>query len=145
MKTPREILTNHHRAATPKLDALRKEVMSELNRQDAITPSSTLSFVPLCLGGLNKIWRELILPSRRIWAGLATVWIFIFIVNISTREHSQTSVAKASPMPAMILAFHQQEKLLDELVGENNTPPVDTPKIFAPRPSSRREFEILTV
>jgi hypothetical protein len=143
MKTPREILLAQHRAAEPKLDAIRYEVITEINRKGD-KAQSQINLVSLCLGGFNKLWFELIFPSRRIWAGLAAAWILILIANISLRNQQQATMAKASPTPEMILAFRQQEKLLSELIGQREAQPAEPPKIFTPRPSSRRQFEILS-
>src|SRR5689334_359072 len=118
MKTPREILMERHRAINPKLDSIRHEIInSKFSRENFLT----------------TIWRELIFPSRRIWAGLAIAWILIAMVNISFREQPQASVAKISPTPEMILAFRQEKKLLNELIGQNESQPVEPPRVFAPR------------
>ena len=45
MKTPREILLARHRAAEPRLDAIRQAVVGELNGQDAEPQSWATDFV----------------------------------------------------------------------------------------------------
>jgi hypothetical protein len=144
MKAPREILFARHENAAPKLDAIRHEVVAGLNHQDTKAQSRTENLVSWCLGGSNKIWLELIWPSRRIWTGLAAVWILILVVNFSQRDNSQMMAMKSSPSLEMILAFRQQERLLAELIGPNETHDAEPPKIFSPRPSSERRFETLT-
>jgi hypothetical protein len=146
MKTPREILFARHQTAVPKLDTIRREVVAGLNHQDTKAQSRTENLVSWCLGGSNKLWIELIWPCRRIWTGLAAIWILIFIVNFSQRAPSEIMARKNSPpSPEMILSFRQQEKLLAELIGENELRTAEPPKIFSPRPSSERRFETLTV
>ena len=129
MKTPREILLERHRTATPKLDAIRHEIVNSKFRRGNFALT---------------LWQELIFPSRRIWASLATIWIFIFIINVSQCDHSPIAIAKSSPSPEMILTFRQQEKLLTELIGQNEPRVAEPPKAFLPRPSSERPFETLT-
>jgi len=142
MKTPRKILLERHQAAAPKLDTLRHAVVEKLNNK--ATKEQSLFGIFISLFSCSKnFWRELIFPSRRIWSGLATIWIFIFIVNFSMRDHSQMTMVKSSPTPEMVLAYRQQEKLLNELIGPAETQPAESPKVFTPRPSSRRQFEIL--
>ena len=131
MKTPREILFQRHQNAVPKLDAIRHEVVESTRR-------------PLPLNWPILLWRELVWPCRRIWAGLAAVWILILAANVSMQDHSQTTMAKTSPTPEMILSFRQQEKILAELIGPNETRVSRPPKPSLPRPSSERRFEILT-
>jgi hypothetical protein len=143
MKTPRDILFARHQAVAPKLDVIRHEVVAGLNHQGTKAQSRTENLVSWCLGGSNKLWLELVWPCRRIWAGLATVWILIFIVNFSQHDKSEAMARKTpSPSPEMILAFRQQEKLLAELIGPNEPQSAEPPKTFLPRPSSER-IEIL--
>lgn len=83
MKTPRDILLAQHRAAEPKLDAIRRVVVSEvLNNQGTKEQRLKQNLVAWSLGGSNTLWHELILPCRRIWAGLAAIWVLIVAANI---------------------------------------------------------------
>jgi hypothetical protein len=146
MKTPREILLERHRAAKSKLDAIRREVMAaELNNQETKEQSQPSNFVTWFLCCLNRFWLELVWPSRRIWAGLATIWIMIFAFNFSQRDPSELMARKSPPpSPELILTFWQQERLLAELVGPNEPQAVESPKPFLPQPRSEGRFEILT-
>jgi hypothetical protein len=145
MKTPRDILFARHQNAAPKLDAIRHEAVARLNHQDTKAQSWTENLVSWCLGASNKLWLELIWPCRRIWTGLAAVWILIFIVNFSQHDKSEMMARKSPPpSPEMILTFRQQEILLAELIGQNEPQVAGRPKIFSPRPSSERRFETLT-
>ena len=94
---------------------------------------------------LLKCWQQLILPSRRIWAGLAAAWIVILTVNFSLRDHSPVVAMKSTPTQELILAWRQQQQLLIELIGPNETRTAEPPKPFLPQPSSQRRFEMLTV
>jgi len=128
MKTPRDILLERHQAVAPKLDAIRHEIInSNFRRSDFVA----------------TIWLELIWPSRRVWTGLAAIWILIFVANFSMRDHSQMTMAKSSPSPEMIVAYQQQEKLLAELIGPNEPQIAEPPKTFLPQPRSEERAEIL--
>ena len=144
MKTPREILLERHQAAAPKLDVIRRKMVTELNHKDTRAQRQTINFASWYLRGFQKIWHELICPSRRIWASLAAIWVFIAVANVSMRDHSPMTMAKSSPSPEMIVAYQQQEKLLAELIGPNESQVAESPKTFLPRPSSERRFEVLT-
>ncbi len=136
MKPPRDILLERHRAVEPKLDALRHTVLAGLNHhEDTKTRSWTDNFVSLCLGGSNKLWRELIFPCRRTWTALAAVWMALFIFNVSQRDKVELAARKLPPpSPEAILAWRQQEKLLAELIGPSAPGDVDRRKIFLPKP-----------
>jgi len=148
MKTPREILLNRHQAAAPKLDAIRREVVKELNNKDAKTQSFPAGFVPLCLCCLNKLWLELVWPCRQTWTALAAVWIAIFIFNVSQRDKSELAMRKLPPpSPEAVIAWQQQERLLAELIGpsgSSETGDADRQKIFSPKPRTER-MEFLAV
>jgi hypothetical protein len=144
MKTPREILLTRHQALEPKLDAIRHAVVGKLNNEAARQQSLRNSFVSWFPGCSKNLWRELIWPCRRTWAGLAAVWILIFAVNFSLRDRSGPTFAKTPPSPQMILAIRQQEQLLNELIGPNEAPVTEPQKTYLPRPDSLRTFEILT-
>ena len=146
MKTPREMLFARHQAAALKLDAIRREVLAaELNNQETKEQSQPSNFVTWFLCYSNKVWLELIWPCRRTWAGLAAVWILIFVFNFSQRDPSEL-MARKSPPPSqeMILAFRQQERLLAELISPNEPQTVALPKPFLPQPRSEGRFDILT-
>ncbi len=143
MKTPREILLEHHRAAELKLDTVRQAVVGELSSQTTRKPRSLNGLADWFLGYSSNIWRELIWPSRHIWAGLAAVWILILVANVSMQDHSQLATAKSLPAPEIIMTWRQQERLLAELVGPDEMRAAPPPKPFLPRPSSERRLEIL--
>jgi hypothetical protein len=137
MKTPRDILFARHQNTAPKLDAIRREVLSAEFQNENQIPF----FVNLPLA----LWRELVWPCRRIWSGLAAVWVLIFVFNFSQRDKSEMMAGKTPlPSPDMILVFRQQERLLAELIGPNEMRIAEPPKTFLPRPSSERRFETLT-
>lgn len=106
-------------------------------------PESIRSFAPKMV--LRECWQQLVWPSRRIWAGLATVWILILAANLSMQVHSQTTMAKTVPTSGMAMALKDQQKILAELLGDHTSlPDADRQKTFSPRPRTER-LEILTV
>ena len=138
MKTPREILLARHRAVETELDAIRSEVVAQCHeeRRVAVT-KSVLAYLPLLL------WRELIFPSRRTWAGIAAAWVLILVVNFSLRDPGQDGAAKVTA-PEM-MSFQEQQKLVNELLADRFVPvDFDRPKTFTPRPRSERVV-VLTV
>jgi hypothetical protein len=149
MRTPREILLARHRAAEPNLDDIRQSVVGELNDRNSAsrTAKKTQSFpdklVSLFLGCPNAIWHEVIWPARRIWAGLAAVWLLIFAVNFSMRNHATIRMAKSSAAPEVIMALRQQQQLLSELIGPDDPPVAEVQKTYLPRPASERRMELL--
>ena len=136
MKTLREILFARHRTAAPKLDAIRREVLSaefvREGRRVAVPKFRIADAATLPL----LVWRELIFPCRRTWAALAAVWVLIFIFNFSQRDKAELAARKLPPpSPEAIMAWRQQEKLLAELIGPpGTTGDAERRKIFLPKP-----------
>jgi hypothetical protein len=144
VKTPRDVLFASHQAAVPKLDVIRHEVVRELNNKGTKEQSWHVSFVSSLLCCSNQLWRELVWPCRRIWTGLAAVWILIFIVNVSQRDDSQIVFAKSTPPADVMMTFRDQQKLLDELLADHSLPmDVERPRIFSPK-SRTETMKLLT-
>jgi hypothetical protein len=144
MKTPREILLASHQAAIPKLDAIRRSVVMELNYQGTKEQSFPAALVSSLLGCSNKIWLELVWPCRRIWTGLAAVWVLLAIINISQRDGAQVHLAKTSSPAAITMTFRDQQKILNELFADRSLPAEAVrPRIFSPKPRTET-MELLT-
>ena len=136
MKTPREILLAQHRAAGPKLDAIRRAVVADkLNHQNTKAQSWVAVFVSWCLRGSNVFWSELILPSRRTWSGLAAAWLLIVAVNILQREPATAGkFSSASSAPTM-MSFREQQRWMNELFADRTVATdAEPPKTFSPKP-----------
>jgi hypothetical protein len=142
MKTPRDILFTRHRAAMPKLDAIRREVVTNFNHQDTKAPSWTMILVSWCLGGSIQLWRELVWPCRRIWSGLAVVWILLLVINVAQRDRASVNLAKASPPAVSLMTFRDQQKLLNELFADRSLPAeAERPRIYLPKPRTEKSEE----
>jgi hypothetical protein len=141
MKTPRKILLARHKAIEPKLDEIRRDFVAKLNNKATKTLSVSTRLISILRGIPNVFWRELVLPSRVIWAGLAAVWILILVVNFSISDQSPITVAKHAP--EMMMTFRQQQQLLSELMGPDDPPVAEAKKSYLPRPASERRVELL--
>lgn len=137
MKTPRELLLNRHRAAAPRLDAIRESVLASVARE-AAPPAPVDAAATCCL----TLWRELFLPCRRIWSGLAAVWLVLIALNLAQHDFASKNQLVAVPR---VMSFRAQQKLLGELLAER--PPgamdMDRPRIISPKP--RTETRQLSV
>ncbi|HTY88289.1 MAG TPA: hypothetical protein VMB80_12550 [Candidatus Acidoferrum sp.] len=140
MKTPREILLDRHRAAEPKLEAIRREVVAAEfhgpGRVSSVSPSESLKTpetgkMPVLL----LIWREVIWPCRRIWTGLAAVWLLILAVNLSMRDPVSNITGKPVRSGAVMISWQTQQRWMSELLTERPMPPeADRPRNVVPGP-----------
>lgn len=144
MKTPREILMDQHRVAVPKLDAIRHSAVAAVCDRRVLTESDPMRRSQTAATTIwHLFWRELIWPSRRIWAGLAAVWVLMIAANVSMRDRTPTVAMKSASGPVMILSFRQQERLLTELLGPDEPRAAGPATPLVPRPRSEGRFEIL--
>ena len=105
-----------------------KEVQAAANAQSIRRPELQNVFF--------NCWLELIWPCRRFWAGLAAVWIALFIFNVSQRDKLELAARRLPPpSPEAIMAWRQQERLLAELIGSFGTAgDAERQKPFLPKP-----------
>jgi hypothetical protein len=139
MKTPRDILFQRHQAAAPKLDAIRREVVDELNNQETKEQRWTDILVASLLGYSNKLSQELFWPCRRIWVGLAVAWILLFIVNVSLRDPASSVTGKSVRPGQVMMSLQAQQRWVNELLADRSVP-LDTerPRNFTPKPRTER-------
>ena len=89
-------------------------------------------------------WQDVIWSCRRIWTGLAVVWILILAANVSLREQSP-AMLKSGPSSEMIMTLKDQQKILAELLTDHSPPRnADRQKIFSPKPRTER-MDLVTV
>jgi hypothetical protein len=137
MKTPREILLSRHQSADAKLDrmwraTLRRGLRDVTEATERVPPN----------GVVRMLWRELILPCRRIWAGLACVWVVIAVVNLAASDPSTQLASDATPRSGDELhALIEQRQMLAQLIGPLSEPAY-TQRRTAPGPRSERPIEI---
>jgi anti-sigma factor RsiW len=93
-----------------------------------------------------ECWRQLIWPSRRIWSGLAAVWLLILIANLNFHASTPRMMATTLPRSAdFIMAFREQEQVLLELTDRSDAKAVSPPTRSAPRPRSERHSRFFTI
>jgi hypothetical protein len=136
MKTPRDILFTRHQNAATKLDAVRQSTVAAVcDRRPSTNDAHERRSQTAATTILQTLWRELIFPCRRIWAGLTAIWILIFIVNVSQRDNSQAAITKSTPTAEVMMTFRDQQKWLDELLADRSLPmDAERPRIFSPKP-----------
>jgi len=135
MKSPRDILFARYEAAVPKLDAIRHSTVTAVCDRPTAVDTSPERRSQTAATVFQMFWRELIFPCRRIWAGLAAVWILLFIINFSQRDGSQAVIAKSAPTVEMVATFRDQQKLLNELLADRSLPvDAERPRTYSPKP-----------
>jgi len=140
MKTPREILLDRHHKTEVRLDQIRDEVVAGLGEQEDSRRGS-----PLLIAAILKLWRELVLPARYAWSGIAAIWIVILTVTFATRESSPVREADRAIYisPEIRRLLKAQEQLVAELLDRTEKHEAERPKAMPPRPWSKRDGEYL--
>jgi len=66
----------------------------------------------------STLWRELIWPWRRIWAGLACAWLLIIGLNLASPDSSSRVVSETEPRSREEnRALIEQRRMLAQLIG----------------------------
>jgi hypothetical protein len=93
---------------------------------------------------LNSQLSTLLWPHPAAWAGLAAAWVVILGLSFTTRD-AALHVARgvSSPSPQVFMAFQEQQRLLNELVGPREIPMAERPKAAPPRPRSEGRRDLL--
>lgn len=133
MKTPRDILLQHHRAATTKLDAIRRDVLGATNEQASRNSWS---------------WREFLWPLRWHLAGMSAIWLIVIFLHMGP-SHGPGMMAKVPAVkrasPQVVLAsLRENRRQISEMIG-NPTPDADKQKHFLPKPRSERHNNTMMV
>ena len=136
MKTPRDILFASHQAAQPKLDAIRQTTVAAVYDRHSLTePATVWRSQTAATNIFQTVWWELILPSRRIWSGLATIWIVLFLLNVSQRDNLSSVTGKPVRSGGAMMNLQAQQRWMNELLADRSVPmEADRPRNFSPKP-----------
>lgn len=136
MKSPRDLIFEKHREIVPHLDEARAAALAELNSEktaaDEVAAEAGVSSPRRIVATL---WRELFLPCRNVWAGLAVTWVCILIVSATTQPEapptsSEKPVARLSPEVQNQLHLQRQLRadlldLTEPLPARKDAPPAN--------------------
>ena len=84
-------------------------------------------------------WRELIVPCRSAWTGMAALWLGLFLVNAlmqprdGNEMHTPTRLASER-----IHSLKEQRRILVELTGPIQLTPAEPSPRNSPKPRSER-------
>jgi hypothetical protein len=97
-------------------------------------PAPRSSFLSTLYSKLSSVlW-----PCPEAWAGLAAVWIFVFMLNYSMQDRAPVMAKKVSPAsPQLVAELKLQRQMFVELIGQNQAAEAEPPK-FLPLPRSQR-------
>jgi hypothetical protein len=136
MKTPREILLTRHQSANPKLDKLRAEALSTVRSNPSHAPRPPVGReMALPVRAVLTVWRELIWPCRKTWAGIAVAWLMIIPLNFLILDKSETTRPGSGSASLDIRTFFAEQNRLIAELGET-MPPSPPPPPAASRPRS---------
>ena len=139
MKTPREIVLNRHQLANRKLDKLRAEALSAVRSQPSnATHHDAGRDMALPARAVLAVWRELIWPCRKTWAGIAAAWLLIIPINLLILDTSgSTRRGSGSDSPDIRAYFAEHCRLIAELGEAIPLPPPPQPAASRPRSEYR--------
>jgi len=130
MKTPRELLLDHHRKAEPRLDAVRRTALATIKQNE---PKSS----PISL-------RDFLRSLRWHFASISAIWLFIMFLHLDM-GHAPTMMASVPPIkpasPQVIMAsLRENRRLLYEMI-EPRASDSASGEHHLPKPRSDRRVE----
>jgi len=115
------------------------EWRTEILQNAVPAPNSSSVIRHSFLSTLTSHLSALLLPHPKAWAALGAVWILIFALHVSSRDSVPQMAGKTQPSSTEIASnLRDQEKILAELIGNNEMPTADRPKRLPPQPHSER-------
>ncbi len=133
MKTPRDILFQRHRAAESKLDAVSRGVVNQLHDENPSTPLLWLISLP------RNFWMEVVWPARRIWIGLAAVWVFILAADLGFQAETPRQIASVSASGgSFVFAFRESELWMSDFTDRTTPKQEQQPEPVPQPPRSQR-------
>jgi hypothetical protein len=78
-------------------------------------------------------------------AGLAAVWVLIFVFHISTHDESRVVGDSTSVSKEVMAEVREQRLFYAEMVGLSETRDAEPPRIFLPRPRSEGRCQTVMV
>ncbi len=139
MKTPRELLLERHQSAEAKLKTIRADDLARHARASANQLGHQLPSSLSLASAARQFWQESIWPWRRVWLGLASVWLVLLALNLASDEGPKMARHKTPPPdPELMAALREQRRLMLELLEPSAPPPASLPKIPGPRSEQRQ-------
>jgi hypothetical protein len=87
----------------------------------------------------GALWRELIWPCRRAWAGMAALWLVMWGIHVHLSDRQLIAVnARPESAPAIWQSIEEQRQVLAQLLPPANSQPIEPPRRSHPRPRSER-------
>ena len=111
--------------------------------QKALEPANNARRLWMGAGIFRRLldWsRDMIWPSRRVWAGMAAIWLVILGLNLSQRTKQQAQGSNG-PSPEMIRAFLALEGFLPGSSSSSDTRDAEPATPRSPQPRSERHRE----
>jgi hypothetical protein len=127
MKTPREVLLQRHQSVTPRLDAIRQQVIADLTTAPERKVERSIA---------ARFLSEFLLPLRWHLAGMSALWLLAALLN-TDRASTTPQTAKANSSPQVLAAaLSENRRQLAEMINspaEDAATSAPVPQPFIPR------------
>jgi hypothetical protein len=141
MKTLREVLLARHRAAEPKLDKIREQVLANL-AAGATSPLPSRNRPQNREVGGGHAFREILVSIRWHLTGLSAAWGIILLLGFASRETPDlTGLQQAQiSLRQLMLTLRENRRQLLEFSSSTGAPEPAAPK--PAQPQHRSELQV---
>jgi len=139
MKTPREILLEHHRSAAPELDTVREMALAAIGDRRGAKAINTDRGCDL---------REFLFSLRWHLAGMSAVWLVVAVLNLNASWQPGPMAAvprEKIPSAQIIMAsLRENRRELLQMIQSPDSRDAGPQRLILPQPRSQRHYENLT-
>lgn len=119
----------------------RTEILRAASAQNSKPETRNFPWLSILTNKLSAIlW-----PNPKAWAGLGVVWILIIGLQLAARDPAPRMANNSPPAsPELVMRLKDQQRMLAELVGNNESRPAAKPVRSPAEPrSERREEQVI--
>ena len=88
---------------------------------------------PFPVNAMLTLWRELVLPCRGIWTGVAAAWLVVVALHVSTGAPPKMAAGQmAASGPGVLMVLREQKQILAQLLDPATPPQVSAPAVSHP-------------
>jgi hypothetical protein len=107
MKSPRDVLLQHHEAANSQLDAIRHKVVANLKTPPDGSPQRQTS---------AGFFHEFLLPLRWHLAGMSALWVLAVLLSMDGSSSTARVAENSAPPVRVLAALYENRRQLAEMI-----------------------------
>jgi len=138
MKTPREVLLEQHRPATPKLDTVREMALAAIGDRRGASAMNP---------GRGYDLRKFFMSLRWHLAGMSAVWLVVAFLCLNAGQAPGRAAVPREKIPSaqiIMASLRENRRELLQMMQSPDSRDAGPQRLMLPQPRSQRHYENLT-